>query len=377
MKIDLIGIFLPPQELFSAREDAGNGRIDCNRLTVVEDRVILDVVKRQLAAGIKYVTSGNVRWKHWDMDFFFGHSGIVKERLESGHIYSREDVMTDLLHINGRISFNPEHPCFSDFSFLKNSVGDRAVCRQIMPSPAELFVRVLLMGDGHPEKLYPAPESLTDDIAGAYRKTIGHLYELGCRSIVFDDTVCGRFCEDYFVKRLLQGGIDVIGLQDEVIGIINDSLAGLPSDMETALYLSGGDIVVPRWEHTRYADNIVPRILSETAVGMFFMPFNACDDHALRILEHVPEGKKVVLGLVDSHSPFPDNADAIEYTVSKAMQIISPDKLAIGPRTGFGLTSFASRGLSYNDQWAKIESLKKIAGTLGRNIEQGILQEFE
>lgn len=360
MEFDVIGIYLPPAEVLEAHNKHEQGRISDVRLKEIENEAVRDIVERQLDSGLKAVTSGGLRWKHWDKDFFFGLSGIRKERLESGHIYSNEDALTDLLRFTGRISHNPSHPYFEDFRFMADIVGGRAVCRQIIPSPAELYMQVFLMSVGHPEHIYADAGGLVSDITEAYRKTITRLYDLGCRSIVFDDTVCGRLCEGNFTKRLLQGGIDTVGLQDTIIRLFNDSLAEMPADLEKALYLSGGDTVVPEWEYIKYPDNIMPRILSEVIADKFFMPFDVADDYSIEILSHLPKGKKVVMGLIDAHSPFPDDKDAIIRFVRKAKRHINPAFLAISPKTGFCLSNYTPRGLQYNDQWTKIKSLKNL-----------------
>lgn len=363
MEFDVIGIYLPPSGVLEAHMGYEQNRISASRLKEIENEAVRDIVERQLDCGLKAVTSGGIRWKYWDKDFFFGLSGIRKERLESGHIYTNEDALTDLIRFTGRIGYNPSHPYLDDFSFMAEIVAGRALCRQIIPSPAELYMQVFLMSDGHPETIYPDAGNLLSDIAGAYRETITRLYELGCRSIVFDDTVCGRLCEDNFAKRLLQGGIDTVGLQDIVIRLMNESLAGMSSDIEKAIYLSGGDTIVPEWEYIKYPDNIMPRILSEVNADKFFMPFDIADYYSIKILSHVPEGKNIVLGLIDAHTPFRDDEDAVIRFVEKAKRYIKPSLLAISPKTGFNISSYAPRGLDYNDQWAKIKSLASMTDT--------------
>lgn len=364
MEIDLIGIFLPPASLMSVRERHERREVTEAELIAAEDDAVLDMIERQLDSGVKRVTSGGVRWTYWDKDFFFGLNGIAKERLDSGRVYCNEDVLTDLMRFTDRIAYNPGHPYFDDFRLLSDAVGGRAVCRQIIPSPAELYVHVLRMTAGNPGRVYPASGELLSDIAEVYRLTILHFYELGCRSIVLDDTVCGRLCEDNFAKRFLQGGIDTVELQDKIIYLFNESLSGLPADLETCIYLSGGDVVVPEWEYIRYPDNIMPRVLSEVNAGKFFMPFNAEDDYSVEILRHVPSGKKVVLGLTEAHTPFPDNVELVRHFVTMAQQYVKPDALSVGPKTGFNLSSFSSRGLDYNNQWEKLKSLGDIAAEI-------------
>ncbi|WP_289761493.1 hypothetical protein, partial [uncultured Duncaniella sp.] len=183
-----------------------------------------------------------------------------------------------------------------------DAVAGRAKCRQTLPSPANLLLEIYALSDGRPQTLYPAPiDTLISDIAEAYRQTALRLHELGCNSLQYDDTALGLMCDDNYTKRLLQGGVNLIRLHGELIAVINRSLEGLPDSMEKSIYISGGDNVVPEWEHIDYPDNIMPKALSSLDVDKFFIPFDLGNDYAIQVLRHVPQGKTVVLGLADAH----------------------------------------------------------------------------
>lgn len=359
IKVDFVGSFLLPERLVSARNQHAAGTIGIDRLNIVEDDAVSALVEDQIKSGLAEVTSGEFRRNNWDKDFWFGLEGICCERVESGHIYQPLDSLTDVPRFVGRIRYNPVHPFFNDFEYLYKKADGRVRCRQTLPSPANLYLEILSMTDGRPELIYPEAELLLNDIAEAYNKTILHFYETGCRHLQLDDTACGLMCDDNYTKRMLQGGMDLIGLQDRIIGLINDSLADVPSDMELSLFLSGGDKIVPEWEFLLFPDNIMPKILSQVNVDKFYMPFDIGDSYQLEVLRHIPAGKKVVLGLVDAHSPFPESqADVREY-VAKAAKYIDADRLSVSPKTGFKLSSYASRGLTYEDQWRKLAQLNE------------------
>ncbi len=309
------------------------------------------------------MTSGEFRLNQWDKDFWFGLDGICRERAESGHIYLPLDPFTDMMRFMDRLSYNPEHPFFADFVHLLKAADGRVRCRQTLPSPANLYLEILSMTDGHPEQIYPYTDNLLTDIAVAYNRTMRRFYDLGCRHIQFDDTACGLMCEDNYTKRLLQGGVDLISLQGQIVNLFNNSVAGLPSDMELSLYLSGGDIIVPEWEFLQFPDNIMPKVLSQVNVSKFYLPFEVGNEYQFEVLRHIPQGKDVVLGLADAHSPFAENASEILDVVAKAAEYVSPDKLSVSPRTGFKLTSYASRGLTYEYQWQKLAQLRKVLDT--------------
>lgn len=361
-KIDVVGSFLLPDSLLTARKQYETGAIDGQQLKTIEDEAICHLVEDQIGIGLMEVTSGEFRLNQWDKDFWFGLNGIRRERVESGHIYQPLDPFIDMMRFMDRIYYNPEHPFFADFAYLLKTAAGRVRCRQSLPSPANLYLEILSMTDGQPEQIYPDADNLFADIAAAYNKTISRFYELGCRHIQFDDTACGLMCDDNYTKRLLQGGTDLIALHEQIINLFNYSVAGLPSDMELSLYLSGGDTIVPEWEFLQYPDNIMPKVLSQVNVGKFYLPFELSNDYQLEVLRHIPRNKDVVLGLADAHSPFTENASEILDAVAKASKYVSPGRLSVSPKTGFKLTSYASRGLAYEYQWRKLAQLREVLG---------------
>lgn len=360
MRYDIVGSFLLPERLVSARNEYTAGAIDHRDLAIIENEMIERLVDRQIEVGLPEVTSGEFRRDHWDKDFWFGLGGIRCERVESGHLYQSVDPFTDLLRFTDRVTYNPAHPFFDDYSFLHKITDGRAVCRQTVPSPVNLYLEILSMTGGHPGHVYSEVQSLLSDIAEAYNKTIRHFYELGCRSLQFDDTACGCLCRNSYTKRLLQGGVDLIKLYDCIIDLFNRSVDGIAPDMEISLYLSGGYVIVPEWESQHSADSIMPRILSVANVGKFYLPFEIGKERQLEILRYIPAGKKVALGLADAHSPFLENVSDFRRFLVKAAEYILPANLSVSPKAGFKLSSYVSRGLTYEDQWQKLAQLKAV-----------------
>ncbi len=361
MKIEAVGSFLPDEKLIQAKGDFESGAISRQQLTEIEDDSVRDIVERQIGCGLPFVTSGELRRKHWSNDFWFGLNGISHEHVSSGRVYQSVETSADLIQITGRIEYNPNHTFFEDFKFLHHAVAGRAHCRQALPSPANLLLEIYELSEGNPERIYEAStDELISDIAEAYRLTALRLHELGCDAIQFDDTALGRMCEDNYTKRLLQGGIDLIKLHGELLTVLNKSHDGLPAGIEKSIYISGGDTIVPEWEYVEYPDNIMPKALKSLNVDKFFIPLDLDNDYATEVLRHIPKGKAVVLGLADAHSPFPEAPESIKAMISKASRLLDPTRLAISPRTGFKLSSYNERALHYENQWQKLAELSAI-----------------
>lgn len=360
MKIETVGSFLPREILINARHNFERGIISGQRLSEIEDDAVKEIVERQIACGLSYVTSGELRRKHWANDYWFGLNGISCEHIDSGHIYQHVETSADLLRISGKIQYNPNHPFFDDFLFLHETVAGRAKCRQTLPSPSNLLLEIYALSDARAEYSYSPHGNLIEDIAEAYRKTALRLYALGCNSLQYDDTALGLMCDDNYTKRLLQGGVDLLNLHDELIKVINVSLEGLPTEMETSIYISGGDKIVPEWEYIAYPDNIMPKAFSTLCVDKFFIPFNLDNDYAINVLRHIPQTKEVIVGVADAHTPFSENPCCLKAMIDKIMKIVQPSRIGISHRTGFKLSSYNERALLYEDQWRKITELSTV-----------------
>lgn len=357
--VDTVGSFLLPETLITARQQHTQGTLDQQQLHTAEDAAIKLLIESQIEAGLTEVTTGEFRREKWDKDFWFGLNGIQCERVESGHIYQSLNAFSNVLRLSGAIAYNANHPFFDDFTFLYNITAGRARCRQTIPSPANLYLDILSMTNGHPEQIYPSDNNLLHDIAEAYNKTIQRFYELGCRHLQIDDTACGLLCDVTYSTRLLQGGINPVVLHEQIIGLLNDSISNIPADMELSVYISGGDTIIPKWENLDTHDSIMAKALSQVNVSKFFLPFRLDKKAQFNILRHIPAGKKVVLGLIDAHYPLTERTADIHSAIKIASTFIAANALSVSPKTGFKLTNYITRGLTYKDQWDKISQLKK------------------
>ena len=58
---DAVGSYLRPAELKEARALAAAGKLTAAELRAIEDRLIEDVVRKQKAHGLHYITDGEFR----------------------------------------------------------------------------------------------------------------------------------------------------------------------------------------------------------------------------------------------------------------------------------------------------------------------------
>lgn len=359
-RVGIVGSFLPPEELEHAIGQKKRGEISPEEFSRIEDEVIDRLIDREIAEGLTIVTDGEMRRKSWDRDFWEGLDGIERNRIDTGHIYQDEPTRRDLLHFTGRVAYNPEHPFFDKFSHLLEIAKGRAEVRQTMPSPGELYVRLLLLSNGDLSKVYPSPETIFDDIAEAYRGTLDELYRRGCRHVQFDSSMWGRLSDPYVERTLLLGGLDPDQITSDLIKVLNLTLNGRPSDLEVTLSIAADETKIPRWNDEREQTRL-KEMLTEVDANSFLLPFDINSPAQLDILSLLPEGKRAILGLVDGSVPGLENVDDIVDCVRVAMRHVPLSLISLSPTCGFKVRDRERQGLNYESQWSKINLLRQAA----------------
>lgn len=366
-RVEIVGSFLPPEVLEQAIEQKCQGNISIDELHAVEDRVIDRLIDREIEAGLRIVTDGEMRRKSWDRDFWEGLDGMNRERIDTGHIYQDDPVRKDLLRFTGRIAFNPEHPFFEKYIHMQELAAGRAAVRQTIPSPGELYMRIMLMTNGEPGKIYESPETLEQDIIDAYRLTIAELYRIGCRHIQLDSSVWGRLSNPDFERTLLLGGMDPEVITGKLIHLINSSVADRPADLEITLSIAADETSIPRWGDEKEMRHLV-RMLRTVDADAFLLPFDLRSPEHIEALSNLPEGKRAILGLVDGSMAGLESVTDIVEAINVAHRYVPMELLSISPTCGFKVRDRERQGLNYETQWTKIDLLKQAAAIIAGTI---------
>lgn len=363
-RVEIVGSFLPPEELEAAIQRKKAGTISDEEFHAVEDAAIDRLIDREIASGLEIVTDGEMRRKSWDRDFWEGLLGMERERIDTGHVWQDEPLRRDILRFDGRIAYNPEHPFFDKFTHLRELAGDRAEVRQTIPSPGELYVRMAMSGNGDPGKVYESPDTLIDDIIEAYRMTIEELYRRGCRHIQMDSSVWGRLCDSDFERTLLLGGLDPDMMTATLIKLINSTVKDRPADLEVTLSIAADESRIPRWDSPREQAHL-RRMFDEVDVDAFLLPFDVNSPVQLEQLEGFPAGRRAILGLVDGSMAGLESVTDIADAVRVARRYVSPELISISPTCGFKVKDRERQGLNYETQWSKIDLLNQAADMVG------------
>ena len=125
-RVDHVGSYLRPKELVEAREKFSKGELSKEELTKVEDKLIAELVEKQIAAGLKGVTDGEFRRAYWHLDFFWGLNGIEHVQGEKGYAFKGIETKPDTAKVSGKIS-GENHPFVEHFKYLRDITKDKDV----------------------------------------------------------------------------------------------------------------------------------------------------------------------------------------------------------------------------------------------------------
>ncbi len=361
-RADHVGSLLRPQTLLQARTDFQDGNITAEELYDIETKEIRRIVDKQIEAGLDVVTDGEFRRRFWHTDFLEQLNGIEGFVPDKGYPFSKGETERYSIRNKGKISFNPDHPQIKDFILFNEIVGGRAVAKQTIPSPNQLFNIGI-----RDTETYPDLEEYTKDIIQTYRDAIQAFYNAGVRYLQLDDVyIAGLSSPDIPFN---DGKYSRETLIELALRVINDVLEGKPEDLAVSTHLCRGNY---RSDHAFSGsyDIIAPTLLAKEKVDGFFLEYDDERSGTFQPLSHIPkEGAKVVLGLVTSKSGELEDKEAIKARIKEAAQYIPHDQLCLSPQCGFASTHHGNE-LTEEQQWEKLKFIAEVAKEVWEDKEE-------
>lgn len=346
-KADHVGSLLRPDRLHEARNDFKEGRISASELRDIETEEIKRVVDKQIEIGLEAVTDGEFRRSWWHFDFLEHLNGIEGYVPEKGYQFA--GLETDRYHIrnSGKISFNPDHPFIKDFIEFKEIVGDRAIPKQTIPSPNQLFEG----GIRNPE-IYPTLGEYANDVVQAYRDAIKAFYDAGVRYLQLDDVYIAGLSSPEF--KLVDSKYSKTDLIELAVSVVNRVIEDRPDDLIITTHLCRGNYQSSWAFQGSYAD-IALLLFAKEKVDGFFLEYDDERSGTFEPLKHVPKGgPQVVIGAVTSKFGELEDKDKIKKKIEEASTYVPLEQLALSPQCGFASTHHGNK-LTEEEQWQKLQ----------------------
>ena len=359
-RFDYVGSFLRPAELKQARADFEAGTITAEQLKAVEDKCIVELTKKQKAAGYHVITDGEFRRSTWHLDFMWGFDGVGHCTTQDGLPFHDEAAKIDDTYLTGKISLSKEHPFVSHYRFVRALEDENTVAKQTIPAPAQFLEQMIMpMNLDSTRKFYPTDDALIADIAAGYRQVIRDLYQAGCRNLQLDDCTWTCFVDP---KAHLFFGEDDAGLErlkQEFLAINNLVIEGKPDDLVINTHICRGNFH-STWACTGAYDSVAPVVFANENVDAFYLEFDDERSGGFAPLQLIPDGKKVVLGLITTKSPLLEHKGTIIRRINEAAKYIPLENLYLSPQCGFASCEIGNK-LTEAEQWAKLALVREIA----------------
>ena len=364
-RADHVGSLLRPQKLLEARDKWKNDQLQFEALQNIEDEAIREVVKLQENVGLKAITDGEFRRENWWIDFISQIEGIVISEPDvssefktdggkgSGYIPKVVKTVSKITHNRSILD--------RDFETLLKHTKETP--KVTIPSPT----RIHFHGGRAAVDLetYPDLSNFWSDIARFYQDEIAALEQKGCRYIQIDDPVLTYFLDDRMRNNLQDIGENPDALIDTYATLLNDCIKNRRDETYLTMHLCRGNALsswIVSGGYAGLANSIFPKI----DVDSFFLEYDDERSGDFEPLDLMPNGKKVVLGLVTSKRGELETPESIKRRIEEASKIIPLENLALSPQCGFASVD-AGNLITLDDQMSKLELVVKTAETIWGN----------
>ena len=362
-RVDHVGSYLRPKELVEAREKFAKGELSKEELTKVEDKLIAELVEKQIAAGLKGVTDGEFRRAYWHLDFFWGLNGIEHVQGEKGYAFKGIETKPDTAKVSGKIS-GENHPFVEHFKYLSDITKDKdVVVKLTIPSPSQLYFELIRTEDHIKsyEQFYSNFDELKAAIVAAYKQVINDLYNEGLRVLQFDDCTWGALADDGFTNRFR----DERPLEEvrrdyaaRCLALNNEVIEGKPEDLVINTHVCRGNFA-SKWISQGGYQNVEDELLAGENVDAYYLEYDTDRAGDFKPLAKVGKDKKVVLGLITSKFADLEDKEEVIARIKEASQYIPLENIYLSTQCGFASTE-EGNVITEEDQWKKIALISEI-----------------
>lgn len=358
-RYDVVGSLLRTDTLKKAHQDYQEHKINDEELKQIQHTETKRIVEKQIQLGLKAVTDGEFNRSWWHLDFLWGLNGVENYDFQKSYQFHGDQTRTDNVELIGKIAFNPNHPFFESFEFLNSLVPTGVLAKQTIPSPTMLF------RDNRSDRwseYYQTWDEYLSDVVKAYRETILHFYDLGCRYIQLDDTTWAFLISQ--LNRTKENPSEhqkFEGFAQSNVQVINRILEDLPDDLAVTTHICRGNFKSTYLFEGGY--DVIAEYLGQLNYDGLFLEY---DNDRSGILEPIAKiwnndpDKRLVLGLITSKTPELESVGAIESRIKEASQYVPLENLALSTQCGFASTEEGNK-LTEDEQWAKLSLVKHIA----------------
>lgn len=353
VRCEVIGSLLRPPDLVGARERHERGELGDREFKRIEDEAVVSAIRLQEEAGIDVITDGELR-----RYAFYGHliesfDGFDREggwaipfRDESGEeLILRRPVVVERLRWRRSM-------CAEEWTFVRSTSMRPAKVTMLSAQQAAAYY--------DPDKskgAYPSLDAYLADIVDVSRREVEELVRLGCTYIQIDGPQYGALLDARMREGYRLRGSDPEQLIDRCIEMDNAIIQG-HHGVVFGLHICRGNNQSKFYAEGDYEP--IARIFSRTLFNRFLLEYDDARSGGFDPLQHLPEDRVAVLGLVTTKKSALEDEDELRARVREAAQFVPLERLALSPQCGFASTIQGNR-ITADQQRQKLELVGRVA----------------
>jgi 5-methyltetrahydropteroyltriglutamate--homocysteine methyltransferase len=361
-----VGSLLRPRKLLAARAEHAAGRIHEEQLHQAEQESVLEALWLQHDAGIGPYTDGEYLRRDFmsrlteSTDGFVNHAPTLEWRT------SEEDSSADdsILNLIGGKLVHRSRFTDRESQFLRlHAPGPYKIA---LPEVTNFVVANWQAGvsDGQ----YPTRADIVDDLAAVLETEVERLADEGTPHVQIDAPCFTSFVNPRMLALYEAEGVDAGSLLRGCIDADRRVVERLRHrGVTVSMHICRGNYR-GQWFNEGAYDGIAAEVLGGIPVDQWLLEYDTERAGTFEPLTEVPDGVKVVLGLVTTKSGELESEDELARRVEDAARFVPLDDLAISPQCGFA-SEVQGNPLSWDDQRRKLDlvvaTAHRVWGTAG------------
>ena len=144
-----------------------------------------------------------------------------------------------------------------------------------------------------------------------------------------------------------------------LLKVNNLAIEGKPDDLVINTHVCRGNYHSTFFSSGAY-DSVASFLFERENVDAYYLEYDDERSGGFEPLKTIPDGKKVVLGLITTKTPELEDKAAVIERIHEAAKYVPLDNLYLSPQCGFASCEIGNK-LTEEEQWAKLALVKEIA----------------
>lgn len=350
---DVIGSLLRPDYLKQARKQRASGELSYADFKKSEDRAVNEAIALQIDSGLDVITDGEMR-----RYAFFGHlidavegydkfgGWAIPFHDDQGNelVFKRPVVVSKLRRVRPL--------CEEEFVYLRAKTDHASKVTLISAQQAAAYY------DAEKSKgAYATIDAYLTDVVDILCTEVEELIRLGCTYIQIDAPQYAALLDPSIREGYRKRGNDPDRLLDRCIELDNAVIGHHPG-ITFGIHLCRGNNQSKYYASGGY--DPISSVFSRTRFDRFLLEYDDERSGGFEPLQHVPEDRTVVLGLITSKKPELESKDELKTRIQDASKYVPLDRLALSSQCGFASTEEGNL-LTPEQQAAKLRLVAETA----------------